>query len=260
MLIVDIAGRHNPAADREEIGGSPVPLVHALAQPQLDSGRLAFETRMVQRARQRNLASQSTQRLFDVTLAGLMLMATAPLMLLIAAAIRLTSPGPVFFHQTRVGRWGRPFACLKFRTMVIDAEQQLAHILTTDPHARAAFQNDFKLAHDPRITPIGRLLRKTSLDELPQLINVLRGDMSLVGPRPVVPQELGRYGDYAQVVLQVRPGITGAWQTNGRNNISYAQRVQLDVHYALNRNLKTDITILARTLNTVLNPQPGESR
>ena len=226
---------------------APTALVHALARPQLASGRLAFEARMVQRA-------------FDVVVASAALIVAAPLMLGAAAAVRVSSRGPVIFRQVRVGRRGRTFSCLKFRTMRIDAEAQLAAILAEDDSARAAFETDFKLLDDPRITRVGRLLRRTSLDELPQLINVLRGEMSLVGPRPVIPEELGRYGDYGQVVLQVRPGMTGAWQVNGRNTISYRQRIRLDVDYALNRSLAQDIGILRQTVRCVLSPEPDAAR
>jgi len=239
---------------------APTALVHALARPQLASGRLAFEARMVQRARARSLRAYAIQRAFDIVVASAALVVVAPLMLGAAAAVRISSRGPVIFRQVRVGRLGRSFSCLKFRTMRIDAEAQLAAILLEDDSARAAFETDFKLLHDPRITRVGRLLRRTSLDELPQLINVLRGEMSLVGPRPVIPEELGRYGDYAQVVLQVRPGMTGAWQVNGRNTISYRQRIRLDVDYALNRSLAQDIGIMRRTIRCVLRPEPDAAR
>ena len=144
--------------------------------------------------------------------------------------------------------------------MHADAAERLTALLLEDESARTAFEQDFKLPVDPRITRIGRLLRRSSLDELPQLFNVLRGEMSLVGPRPVVPEELGRYGSSAQVVLQVRPGMTGAWQVNGRNALSYPQRVRLDVDYALNRSLMLDIRILRRTIRCVLHPESGECR
>jgi lipopolysaccharide/colanic/teichoic acid biosynthesis glycosyltransferase len=224
------------------------------------SGRLAFEARMVERARGRSLRVEATQRAFDLVAGSVIVVLTAPLMLAVAVAVRLTSRGPVVFRQTRIGRNGEPFECSKFRTMRTDAEDRLAAILLEDAEARAAFEKDFKLPVDPRVTRFGRLLRRTSLDELPQLFNVLRGEMSLVGPRPVVPEELGRYGSSAQVVLQVRPGMTGPWQVNGRNSLPYDERIHLDVDYALNRSLGGDIDILFRTVRCVLRPEPGECR
>ena len=240
--------------------GVPVTLVRSLAHPQLTSGRLAFEARMVERARSRNLRADASQRIFDVVGAAVALVLAAPVILGVAIAVRVGSRGPVIYRQTRVGRWGQSFECLKFRTMVNGADARLARILLEDDEARAAFETDFKLANDPRVTRLRRFLRWWSFDELPQPINVLRGEMSLVGPRPVVPEELGRYGDYAQVVLQVRPGMTGAWQVNGRNAISYMRRVRLDVDYALNRTLAMDIDILRRTLRCVLHPEPSGPR
>jgi lipopolysaccharide/colanic/teichoic acid biosynthesis glycosyltransferase len=238
---------------------TPAALTHALARPQVASGRLGFEARMVQRARGRNLRADAIQRAFDIVVASVAIVVAAPLMLGVAAVVAITSRGPVIFRQTRIGRHGEPFECMKFRTMRTDAEARLAAMLLEDEGARAAFEKDFKLLADPRITRIGRLLRRSSLDELPQLIDVLRGDMSIVGPRPVVPEELGRYGSCAQVVLQVRPGMTGAWQVNGRNTTSYEQRVRLDLDYALNRSLRGDIGILRRTIRCVLKPESGEA-
>ena len=238
---------------------TPATLVRALARPQVASTQLAFEARMVERARRRSLRADAIQRAFDIVVASVALVVAAPLMVVVAVAVRVTSRGPVIFRQTRIGRHGEPFECMKFRTMRTDAQARLAALLLEDEEARAAFEKDFKLLADPRITRPGRLLRRSSLDELPQLLNVLRGEMSIVGPRPVVPEELGRYGSYAQIVLQVRPGMTGAWQVNGRNTTSYEQRVRLDQDYALNRSLRGDINILCRTVRCVINPEAGEA-
>ncbi len=255
----EVAATHEVVAAGDGLVREPVSLARSLAQPQLESNRLAYEARMVQRAQHRRIRDDGLQRGFDVLVASVLLLAVAPLMLVVSLLI-LLSRGPVLFRQTRVGRCGQLFTCLKFRTMVPDAAATLEKLLANDPDARAAWASDFKLVNDPRITRVGNFLRKTSLDELPQLINVLRGDMSLVGPRPVVPEELGRYGDYAQVVLQVRPGMTGAWQVNGRNTTTYMQRIKLDVDYALHRTLTTDINILFKTIRAVINPEPDESR
>ena len=157
----------------------------------------------------------------------------------------------MFFAHTRVGRHGRLFRCFKFRTMVPNAAEVLAELLARDPAARAEWARDRKLRNDPRITPIGRLLRKTSLDELPQLFNVLRGEMSLVGPRPVMPDELERYGEAQDRLSQVRPGLTGLWQISGRNDVDYERRVHLDAWYVRNWTFWYDILILFRTLLVV---------
>jgi undecaprenyl-phosphate galactose phosphotransferase len=184
--------------------------------------------------------------------AGLLLMAASPLLLAITLLVWQAGGAPVFFGHYRVGRDGRLFRCLKFRTMRVDAEQALARLLATDAAARAEWQRDQKLARDPRITPIGRILRKTSLDELPQLINVLRGEMCFVGPRPVTPAELMRYGAVRWHYVSVTPGITGLWQVSGRNRTTYDERVALDKHYVETRNLWRDLVILARTVRVVL--------
>ena len=180
------------------------------------------------------------------------LLVLAPLMALVALAVRLGSPGPVLFAHTRVGRGGRDFACLKFRTMVVDADERLRLLLASDPLARAQWQRDHKLRNDPRITRIGNFLRRSSLDELPQLFNVLGGSMSLVGPRPIVAGEVGRYGNRFVDYCRVRPGITGLWQVNGRSNTSYRQRVAMDVLYVRRRSLVLNGMIIAKTLPAVM--------
>jgi lipopolysaccharide/colanic/teichoic acid biosynthesis glycosyltransferase len=161
--------------------------------------------------------------------------------------------GPAFYAHERVGRGGRLFGCLKFRSMVVDSERRLAELLARDPAARAEWEATRKLKRDPRVTWVGRFLRASSLDELPQLINVLRGDMSLVGPRPVICAELAaHYGAAAQHYLSVRPGLTGPWQISGRSDTTYAQRVALDVGYATRADLWTDVKILLRTPAAVI--------
>jgi len=185
-------------------------------------------------------------------IALLMLVAASPVLLAITLLVWQAGGAPVFFGHYRVGRDGRLFRCLKFRTMRVDAEQALARLLATDAAARAEWLRDQKLANDPRITPIGRILRKTSLDELPQLINVVRGDMCFVGPRPVTPAELMRYGAVRWHYVSVTPGITGLWQVSGRNRTTYEQRVALDKHYVETRTLWGDMAILVRTVRVVL--------
>lgn len=195
---------------------------------------------------------QLMTRLFDICASLALLVFLAPLMIVVAALIIISNPGPVIFGHKRLGRDGRTFACLKFRSMVTDSQERLAHLLATDPEARREWERDHKLKNDPRITPIGAFLRKSSLDELPQLFNVLRGDMSLVGPRPIVMDEVRRYGRYFSHYSQVRPGITGLWQVSGRSNTSYRRRVAMDVTYSRSQSLPLNIKILLMTVPSVL--------
>ena len=195
---------------------------------------------------------QGVKRCFDLLLTivgGTLLL---PGMLVIAALIKLDSPGPAIFRQERVGRHGRRFLVWKFRTMVCNGEQVLNAYLDACPERRAAWNRDHKLPHDPRITRVGRILRKTSLDELPQLWSVLRGDMSLVGPRPILASEIVDFGDHFYAFCSVPPGITGLWQVSGRNQTTYAEHVELDSFYARHWSLWLDMYILLRTVRVVL--------
>jgi exopolysaccharide production protein ExoY len=173
-------------------------------------------------------------------------------MLWVAWRIWRVDGSPVLYGGWRVGRGGRLFRCLKFRTMVLDAQPALERLLREDPAARAQWEREQKLDDDPRVTPVGRFLRRSSLDELPQLFNVLRGDMALVGPRPITVPELERYGAARWHYLNVRPGMTGLWQVSGRSDVSYPQRVQLDRSYVEQRTLVGDVQILLRTVKVVL--------
>lgn len=195
--------------------------------------------------------SYRLKRGFDFLAALALLIVLAPVFAAFGLLLRLEG-GTAFFSHRRVGRNGRPFACHKFRTMVPDAEARLAHVLATDPAAREEWARDFKLKNDPRVTALGEFLRLSSLDELPQLWNVLVGQMSLVGPRPVVQAELERYGDAAALYLQVRPGLTGLWQVSGRNDTSYEERVRLDAEYVCNWSFALDLRILFRTVGVVI--------
>ncbi len=186
-------------------------------------------------------------RAFDIVAAGFLLTITLPLQVLVAIAVASTSNGPVLFRQTRVGFHGQPFTCIKFRTMRPDSITELERLLNDDPVFFAEWQIHRKLTADPRVTPLGSLLRRTSLDELPQLWNVLRGDMSLVGPRPVVVDEAERYGPDLARVLSVKPGLTGLWQVSGRNSLAYDQRIALDLDYVDNQSLIRDMRVCLRT-------------
>jgi exopolysaccharide production protein ExoY len=176
----------------------------------------------------------------------------SPLLLVIAWMIWRVDGRPVTFEHGRVGHRGRIFSCFKFRSMVLDSETALQELLARDPQARAEWERDHKLSNDPRITPIGRFLRRTSLDELPQLFNILAGDMHFVGPRPVTLDELRRYGAWKRHYLSVKPGLTGLWQVSGRNATTYERRVQLDAHYVERRNPIVDLWIVMRTLKVIL--------
>lgn len=191
------------------------------------------------------------KRGFDLVVGGALVVATAPLFLALSAAILIADGRPVLFRQRRVGMNGRPFACLKFRTMVTDADARLQALLASDPAARAEWEATRKLRRDPRVCRLGCWLRRSSLDELPQLLNVLRGDMSLIGPRPIVEDELGRYGQRAAFYLKTRPGLSGLWQVSGRNDVDYGRRVELDCRYVRNWSPWWDIALLLATIRVV---------
>jgi undecaprenyl-phosphate galactose phosphotransferase len=192
------------------------------------------------------------KKLFDYTVSLILFFLLIIPILIISALIRLTSQGPAIFKQQRIGKDGEPFMCYKFRTMFSNADERLKNILITDPDARAEWQAYWKLQKDPRVTKIGNFLRKTSLDELPQIWNVLKGEMSLVGPRPYLPREWDALKEYSEIIHSVHPGITGLWQVSGRSDSSYEQRLSLDSWYVRNWNLWLDIVILIRTVFVVL--------
>lgn len=188
------------------------------------------------------------KRCLDLTVASLGLVALSPALAAVALAIKLDSRGPVFFRQLRVGKGHRPFYCLKFRSMTADAEkrrEEIAHLNEVDGPV-------FKIRNDPRVTRVGRVIRKTSIDELPQLINVVRGEMSLVGPRPPLPAEVDKYEEWMHRRLDVPPGITCIWQISGRSNVSFEQWMQMDIDYIESCSLVTDVRILLRTVPAVL--------
>lgn len=192
------------------------------------------------------------KRVFDLIVAVPVLLFFLPLLVITALLVRLSSPGPVLYVQQRIGFRGERFGCLKFRSMVLDADDVLERLLESSPEARAEWNAGQKLRNDPRVTPIGRFLRMSSLDELPQLINVVRGEMSLVGPRPIIDNEVPRYGADFSYYKNARPGITGLWQVSGRSDSDYKRRVALDVAYVTEWSLAADIRILFRTVGVVL--------
>jgi exopolysaccharide production protein ExoY len=193
-----------------------------------------------------------SKRVLDLAVAITALLLLSPLMIMVAALIKATSRGPVIYAHRRVGQGGRSFPCYKFRTMVPDGDTVLARHLASDPEAAREWQETRKLRRDPRITRIGVALRASSLDELPQLLNVLRGEMSCVGPRPVVEEELERFGPHAAEYLAARPGLTGLWQVSGRSSLTYDERVLLDSRYVRDWSLAADLVILLRTVGALL--------
>lgn len=190
--------------------------------------------------------------LFDCIFSLVGLIVVMPLFLVISFFLYIDSPGPIIFSHKRVGSKGEKFPCYKFRTMVVNSKEILADYLANNPEAREEWERDFKLKDDPRITKVGRFLRKTSLDELPQFFNVIKGEMSLVGPRPIVEAEIERYGEYINDYYLVRPGITGIWQVSGRNDIDYPERVKMDSWYVRNWSMWLDIILLLKTVKVVL--------
>jgi exopolysaccharide production protein ExoY len=192
------------------------------------------------------------KRCFDCSVAVGGLIVMSPVMLIIALLILVTMGRPVFFIQQRMGYGKSPFRCFKFRTMVPDAQETLARYLAANSEAAQAWRETQKLKHDPRITWLGHVLRKSSLDELPQLFNILRGEMSCVGPRPVLAAELQRYGAYAEDYARAKPGLTGIWQVSGRSNTTYAHRVNCDRYYVRRWSLSMDLIIILRTVPAVM--------
>ena len=194
------------------------------------------------------------KNLFDLLFSLLFLVAFLPLFIVISLLIKLSSRGPIFFQQKRIGKNNIPFKCIKFRTMYPEAKDILENLLMKDSLLKKEFEETHKIKNDPRVTTIGKFLRKTSLDELPQFINVLRGEMSIIGPRPIVKDEKKKYGKNLKKVLLIKPGITGLWQVSGRNNLTYKRRVMLDLDYVENHNLLMDLRILLRTFGVILFP------
>lgn len=196
--------------------------------------------------------NRSAKRLLDLALS---LAATIVLfvpLLVITLLVKVDSPGPAVYRSPRVGRGGKTFSCMKFRTMYVDAEDRLVDLLAENPALRSEYERYHKLENDPRVTRVGSFLRKYSLDELAQLYNVLRGDMSLVGPRPYLTREINDMGTYSDVILQAKPGITGLWQVSGRNELTFGERLELESHYVRNWTIWWDLILMAQTVEAVL--------
>ena len=198
------------------------------------------------------------KRTVDITASAAALLLLSPVFLVTSLAIRKDSDGPAMFTQKRIGKDGKLFEIYKFRTMVPDADKKLFELLDKDEKAREEYKVNKKLKHDPRITKVGNFLRKTSIDELPQLINVLKGDMSLVGPRPYLPREKNDMGDYYNTIIESKPGITGLWQVSGRSNTTFEQRLEFDKEYTENKGFLYDMELLTKTVGVVVKKNGAE--
>lgn len=226
--------------ERHAFVGDPGMTVHGTTIPIVGSGEVCEAA-----------FGGATKRVFDVLLSAALLLLLAPLLFLLALAVKVQDGGPVFFIQQRVGYRGRMFGCLKFRSMAVDAEARLQSLLCADPEAAREWAEKQKLTRDPRVTPTGAVLRGASADELPQLINVLLGDMSIVGPRPILPDQIDHYGPAIARYCAARPGLTGLWQVSGRNETTFRRRAELDQIYLRHWNLLTDMVLLTRTVDVV---------
>ena len=231
IVIPDMAGINAVTMTTREIGG----IIGFLT--------IHFLTRWTNRALKRAL---------DLAVITVSAPITLIVMIVTACVIKATSPGPVFFRHKRLGKGGKPIAVLKFRTMYPDAEERLDELLKSNPSYMEEWQKYQKITDDPRVTPIGRFLRKTSLDELPQIWNIIKGEMSLIGPRPVTEAEAGKYGDSFDYVFSVKPGLSGLWQVSGRSDVDYDERITLDSYYIQNWSIWMDIWLIARTLFVVI--------
>ena len=198
------------------------------------------------------------KRTVDITASAAALLLLSPVFLVTSLAIRKDSDGPAMFTQKRIGKDGKLFEIYKFRTMVPDADKKLFEMLEKDENAREEYKLNKKLKHDPRITKVGNFLRKTSIDELPQLINVLKGDMSLVGPRPYLPREIKDMGEYYDTIIESKPGITGLWQVSGRSNTTFEQRLEFDKEYTENKGFLYDMGLLTKTVGVVVKKNGAE--
>lgn len=199
-----------------------------------------------------NAGSRWITRALDIVLASALLVVALPALLVVAVMLKFDSPGPLFFVQRRIGLGGKSFGCIKFRTMCVDSAAVLEAHLRTDPDARAEWNTYFKLKDDPRVTRLTSAIRKFSIDEFPQLLNIIRGEMTIVGPRPIIAAEIEKYGAHFTDYCSVKPGLTGLWQVSGRNNISYSRRVALDRFYVRRKSVVLDMKIIAMTIPAVL--------
>ena len=210
---------------------------------------LKIPTKSYRKRLERPETYKFVKRFFDIVLASIGMIVLSPIFLIISLAIKLESKGPIFFKHTRIGKDGKIIKIYKFRSMVNNAEDMIKEFT---PEQMKEYRENYKLTNDPRITKVGKFLRKTSLDELPQLINIIKGDLSIIGPRPVVSDELKKYGTNTRKFLSVTPGLTGYWAANGRSCTSYEQRMQMELFYIDNLSLKMDIKVFFKTIEAVI--------
>ena len=220
----------------------------SIAEPGLTAGQHAEPTPV----KVMPFGSAGLIRLFDIVSATALLLCMLPLLVVLAIALQIDSPGPLFFTQQRVGRNGKLFRCFKFRTMCVNADQVLVRHLAECEKAREEWLRNFKLRDDPRVTRLGVIVRRLSFDEFPQLLNIIAGDMSVVGPRPIIRAEIDSYGRHFATYCAVRPGLTGLWQVSGRSDVCFKKRVRLDCYYIARKSLVNDLAIVFRTIPVVL--------
>ncbi|MEO0074947.1 MAG: exopolysaccharide biosynthesis polyprenyl glycosylphosphotransferase, partial [candidate division WOR-3 bacterium] len=199
--------------------------------------------------------SRISKRVFDLLIAFLMILICIPLFIIISILIKLSSSGPIFHIQQRVGKDNKLFRCYKFRTMYLDAQRRLEKLFEQNPHTKVEWERYLKITNDPRVTKIGKFLRRSSLDELPQLFNVIKGEMSLVGPRPYLPNEVENRRKEISLITKVRPGITGLWQVSGRSQLTFEERMRLDEYYVKNWTIWLDAVIMIKTIKVLFNSQ-----
>ena len=220
---------------------------------ELEIGNLVQEERKENVHKLRNFIKRFTDIIFGII--GVILLIPLTIAIYIARKILKEDDGPLFYEQLRIGKDGKHFRLYKYRTMVVGADEKLKNYLEENEEARKEYEENHKLKNDPRITKLGKFLRKTSIDEVPQFINVLKGDMSLIGPRPIVDSEIPKFGNRMKIVHSVRPGITGYWAINGRSDTTYEKRVDMETFYAENYSLKLDVEIFIKTIGAVLNKE-----
>jgi lipopolysaccharide/colanic/teichoic acid biosynthesis glycosyltransferase len=212
----------------------------------------ALDLEVASYLRRANVLQESLKRIIDLSLAIPALIALLPAFAVIVFFIKRESQGPAFHREKRVGRWGRHFTCLKFRTMIVNGDSVLAEYLQSNPEAAKEWEEFRKLrGHDPRVTRVGRFLRRFSIDEMPQVLNIIRGEMSVIGPRPFLPKELSDVGTAGKVILSVKPGMAGMWIASGRNGLSFAERVKLEEYYVTHWGLAIDLEIFAKCLRAL---------
>lgn len=248
MIVLDHSDDRRETEDLRRLAGGEAILDLTVDPPAIQLRSQGFVLNELEPSRKQ----RGAVRAFDLLAAAIGIILLSPVFLLTSVLVGVTSRGPVLYRSKRIGQGASQFSAFKFRSMSHNAEAQLEAMLDEDPTARQEYEQYHKLRRDPRVTKVGRFIRRTSLDELPQLFNVLRGNMSLVGPRPNLLDEVDRFGPAIDTVLRVKPGLTGLWQVSGRSNLGFDERIMLDIDYALNRTLGGDLVICLRTVGQMI--------